>query len=74
MGRKKKMTPAQKAAARRTSTATAKAIEAAEAPAEPAPARPEQTPPSPSARNVLVGAAGIALVAVAGYFSTAGLG
>lgn len=74
MGRKKKMTPAQKAAARRTSTAPAKAIEAAEAPAEPAPARPEQTPPSPSARNVLIGAAGIALVAVAGYFSTAGLG
>lgn len=65
MSRKKKMTPAQKAAARRTGTAPAEAAE---------PVRPGQAPPSPSARNVLIGAAGIALVAVAGYFSTAGLG
>ena len=71
MSRKKKMTPAQKAAARRTGTVPA---EAAEAPVEPASARLGQAPPSPSARNVLIGAAGIALVAVAGYFSTAGLG
>ena len=67
MSRKKKMTPAQKAAARRTGTVPAE-------PVEPASARPGQAPPSPSARNVLIGAAGIALVAVAGYFSTAGLG
>ena len=44
MSRKKKMTPAQKAAARRTGTVPA---EAAEAPVEPASARPGQAPPPP---------------------------
>ena len=69
MSRKKKMTPAQKAAAR-WDEADAVAPEDA---AETAVRKPDQAPPSFSTKNVLVAAAGIVLVAVAGYFSMGGM-
>lgn len=69
MSRKKKMTPAQKAAARWDEP---DAVVPGE-PAEVAARQPDQAPPAFSAKNVLVAVAGIALVAAVGYFSMGGM-
>lgn len=65
MSQKKKMTPAQKAAARWDNAYTPAPDEPTEAAAHPT----GQTPPYLTVKNVLIAIAGIVLVAVFSYFS-----